>query len=356
MPIIASGIEAAMISIRKTITDLDESRQQRDLAFDCYLAAIRNTAHYAIELEDSITSPHRRHLASLAEEVAKAADCSAGDLVTGKVLPAEVLDESRATFRGLLRDYRDKASQYLSELREQLASTARALQQIVESLAQTDGDHDRRMRSAIGDLRQAAESPEGEPLRVRIVQSVDTIQQSLEEARREQRITVAQFQTEITMLHKRIHMLETAASVDALTKLFTRREMEDRIRKPPAAAFSLLLIKVNGFRAAELNFSAEVAAELTSAFSRRLRNSLPEDAVIGRWSEEEFIALTHLPRQAAVNLATHIAEHLSGPYACLLNGRTVRPALELRVGTVDSAGDSPEHVLQKIAAVLTGQA
>ena len=58
---------------------------------------------------------------------------------------------------------------------------------------------------------------------------MDTIQQSIEQARREHQITVSQFKTEIRMLHKRIDMLETAACVDALTKMFTRREMEDRI-------------------------------------------------------------------------------------------------------------------------------
>jgi len=330
-----------MISIRKSITELEEFRQQRELAFDCYLAAIRNTAHYAVELDGSITDPYRGYLTALAEEVAKAAP--------------EALNESRATFRGLLRDYRDKASHYLAELREQLAGTARALQQIVESLAQTEGDNELRMRAALASLRQAAQSPEGEPLRAVVCAAVDHIQQSLEQARREHQMTVCEFQTEIRMLHKRIDMLESAASVDALTKLFTRREMEDRVRKAPAHGFCLLLIKVNGFRLAELNFNREVAAELTSAFSRRLRNSLPENAAIGRWSEEEFIALTQLPRQEGVNLAKHIADHLAGSYACLLGGKTVHPALELRVGTVDSAGDSPDRILQRITEILTGK-
>ncbi len=138
-----------MISIRKTISDLDEYRQQRDLAFDCYLAAIRNTAHYAIELDDGITAPHRKYLTALAEEVTGATPAS--------------LEESRGTFRGLLRDYRDKASHYLAELREQLAGTTRALQQIVESLVHSDGDHEIRMRSALATLRRVVESPEAHP-------------------------------------------------------------------------------------------------------------------------------------------------------------------------------------------------
>jgi diguanylate cyclase (GGDEF)-like protein len=330
-----------MISIRKTISDLDEYRQQRDLAFDCYLAAIRNTAHYAIELDDAITAPHRKYLAALAEEVADAAPAS--------------LDESRVTFRELLRDYRDKASHYVAELREQLACTARALHQIVESLTRAEGDHAVRLRSGLATLRRAAESPVAEPLRATLVSVADTIQQSIEQARQEHEVAIAQFQVEIRILHKRIDTLESAASIDALTKLFTRREMEERIRSAPPGPFCLLLIKVTGFRRAELEFNHEVAAELASAFSRRLRNSLPEGALNGRWGEEEFIAITQLARPEAVSLATHIADHLSGSYACLRAGKTVHPSLELRVGVVDSANDNPDRILHRITEILAGR-
>ena len=101
-----------MISIEESTTELEQCRLTRDSAIECYAVAIRNVAHYAIELEDEITSPHRKYLGALASEVKKAT-------------PA-VLAESRATFRGLLRDYRDKAAAYLHNLREQLASTARS--------------------------------------------------------------------------------------------------------------------------------------------------------------------------------------------------------------------------------------
>lgn len=329
-----------MISIRKTITELDEYRQGRDAAFDCYLTAIRNTAHYTIELEDAISAPHRRYLTALADEVSAAGN--------------DGLLASRATFRGLLRDYRDKAAHYIAELRDQLANTAGALQEIAESLAVTGGDHDARVRSALSEVRQIAQAPEAAPLRGILSSAVDTIQQSLEQAKQEHQITVAQFQVEIRMLHKRIDTLESAAALDGLTKLYTRREMEERLKVNPQP-FCLLLIRVTGFRLAELNFNAEVAAELAGAFSRRLRNSLPESAVIGRWSEEEFIAITQLPRPQAVSLATRIADHLAGSYSCLSAGKTVNPSLQLRIGVVDSSGDSPDRILHRITEILTGK-
>ena len=46
------------------------------------------------------------------------------------------LEESRATLRGLLRDYRDKTSHYLNILRGDLNAAALALEEILDSLGQ----------------------------------------------------------------------------------------------------------------------------------------------------------------------------------------------------------------------------
>ena len=102
-----------MISIQSSLTELERSHQIRAAVLDCYVLAIKNIAHYAVELDEELTGPHRKYLETLATEVA-----------TGT---SEAVSDSRATLRGLLRDYRDKASQYLANLRDELAGTARAL-------------------------------------------------------------------------------------------------------------------------------------------------------------------------------------------------------------------------------------
>ena len=327
-----------MISIRKTMSELEQYHHQRDLVLDCYLSAIRNAAHYAVELDDSITAPHREYLTAVADDVAARG--------------TEVLDESRATLRGLFRDYRDKAARYLNQLREELASTARALQQIVNTLAETDGNHESRLRTAVATLRAIAQSPEGTPLRKPILTATDTIQETLEEIRRQHQVTVSQFLVEIQMLHKRIDTLENAAAIDAVTRLFTRREIEERIRAQSDGTFCVLLIKVTGFRLSEVYFNREVAEELAGAFTRRLRNCLPDQSAIGRWGEEEFVALVSLSRAEAVALGRHLAEQLAGSYACLRGGKTVRPTLEMRVGAVDSTGETADSILNRIREVL----
>ena len=186
-----------MISIRDSVNDLERCHEVRDLALDCYRSAIKNIAHYAIPLEEEITTTHKEYLAAVVTS-----------LDTPTPSPA-ALQESRATLRGLLRDYRDRTAQYLQGLREELSGTARALREIMDGLGQAEGDHDVQLRNALLLLR-------GVPLqdvdrtRETIQGAAKTIEVSLDQVRKQHQLTIAQFLVEVRMLHKRIDSLESA--------------------------------------------------------------------------------------------------------------------------------------------------
>src|SRR3974377_934567 len=127
-----------MISIQSSLTELERSHQLRAAVLDCYVLAIKNVAHYAVELDEELTTCHRKYLTSLADEV------SAGT--------PEALADSGPTLRGLLRDYRDKAAQFMGTLRDELSVTARTLEEVLDSLGHADGDHENNLRAAIAKL------------------------------------------------------------------------------------------------------------------------------------------------------------------------------------------------------------
>ena len=57
-----------MISIGQSVADLDRSDRLRQMTFDCYVTAIKDAAHYAIDLEEATTGPYRQHLEALAAD------------------------------------------------------------------------------------------------------------------------------------------------------------------------------------------------------------------------------------------------------------------------------------------------
>jgi len=326
-----------MISISNSLSELERYHQDRAVVLDCYIAAIKNLAQYTIDLSPEITDRHRTHLGALATEL------SSGT--------REALEDSRATLRGLLREYRDRAVQYLSGLRDELSARAKALEEIMSCLAQADGDHETRLRAALHTLRSIPPGG-GDPSPV-IRAAVDAIEQSVDQMRKQYQFTESQFQMEIRMLHKRIDVLESSAALDSLTQLYNRQDMEQRIREA-RPRYCLLLVKVTGFRRAEVQFRPEVATELAAAFSKRLKNTLPPDTVIGRWSREEFIAILQLRKPEVMAIAKRIGEQLGGAYSCLLNGKAVRATIALSVAVVEATEETAPNVLNHVAAFLNG--
>jgi GGDEF domain-containing protein len=327
-----------MISIKNSVSELDRAHELRSVLLDSYLQAIKAAAHYSIELDDEITGPHRRYLEALADSIASG--------------QSEALFESRATFRGLLRDYQGKAARFLQQLRDELAGMACALQETLESLAQSDGNHAAQLKRTVVGLRETPESDDGSALRAKMRSAADSIEVSVEQIRKEHQLAVSQFLVEIRMLHTRIDALEAAAAVDMVTGIFNRTEMEERIRSATAGGFHLLLFRVRGLTHAEMRFGAQAGAELSGAFIKRLKNSLPQNAKLGRWSTEEFIALVPEPKDRA---AAWVTDHLSGTYTCLQEGKTVRPTLQVNVGIADSLAREPaELTLERVRKFLTG--
>jgi len=241
-------------------------------------------------------------------------------------------------------------------LRDELAGTARTLQEILESLSQADGDHETNLRAALGKLRQIAATPGSAALGTVISTAADSIENSLEQLRQQHQLTTSQFLVEIRMLHKRIDTLEAAASTNEGSRFATREELAERIRATPAGQYCLLLVGARGLRRAEVQFGKEVGEALAGAFAKRLRNSLPTSAVIARWGHEEFAAMITANKAEAMASAKWITEHLSGAYSCLIAGRAVRPVLQITVGVIDTAAhDVAERIIQRIGLFLVGQ-
>jgi GGDEF domain-containing protein len=320
-----------MLSIRNHINEMERIAVERDTAVECYRGTINNMAHYAVEVDEQTTSQYRRYVTALADGL-----CCAS------------LRESSSTLRALLRDYKAKATEYLKSIRDQMASTASALEAVMEALAQTDGDSESRMSNALGRLRELAQDPAAASIREPLLAATNGVGQAVEDMRKQHQSYAAQFKTEIHMLHQRIAQLESAVTIDSVTQLLTRGEIEGHIQALDPCDATLLLLTTSGLRLAEARYSGGVAAELAGAFAKRLRNMLPANAVIGRWSNEEFVAILNTPASDVIKLAKTLGEQLSGMYTCLLEGKVVRPELQVRLTVVEPAGGGPERLLARI--------
>jgi GGDEF domain-containing protein len=315
-----------MISIQESIAELEREHRERRLVAECYSAAIQNAAEYAIELEPAITDPYRKELMEVAQQVSA---CGTPEL-----------EETKRAVRSLFRSYRDSAAMYLNHLHSDLADTVKAFQGLVESLAEADDDHEKHMRSALSTLREVSRSLTGSPAGKMLDGAADNIERSFQQLQKQHQLTIAQFVTETRLLHTRIDQLEQAAAVDGLTNVFSRAELEERL-SANGGQFTILLVKAGNLRACEKKYSAEVCAQVASAFAQRLCNGLPTRNVTGRWAYEQFLSILPTSEAEAMATAKWASNYLSGSYVCRHAGKSAVPQLTVTTAILTSAPGEP---------------
>src|SRR5436190_15583864 len=278
-----------MVSIRDSLTELEKLHALQSSVLDNYLSVLRDVEQYPVEIDEEITPAFRRHMAAIVVQL------------TGQC-NLESMGATRSVVRNELRDYRDRAAGVLNNLRRDLSEKVGALEAIVQAMASADGDHEERLQNAIVNLQKLAATAEAEPVRAALIDASHHIDASVEEIKRQNSLTIGQLMVEIKTLHKRIESLEMAGRKDVITGLTARIEMESLISAEieQHGAFSLLLLRICNLPLVQRQFGVAIRSDAVAAFANRISGGLPENAVVGRWSEDRFLALLRIDTSAAM--------------------------------------------------------
>jgi diguanylate cyclase (GGDEF)-like protein len=335
-----------MVSIRQSLTELEQRLQLQRITLDCYKAAVECAAHYAVDLDPTLTPPHREHMDALASEI-------------GQARGETVLVECQSRLRNLMRDYRDKAAEYLGALHEDLAAKAASLQQIFDAMAMGDGEHELRMNGCIRRLRETAAGQAAAAVRTELAEVAGALDEALRESKRQHQLTVAQFLVEIQMLHKRIATLQSAASVDAITQLATRSELESAIAVALSAGapICVMQLRLRNLAIIHRQYGEAIRDATVRAFAKRLRTCLTPTDLAGRWSSEEFAVVRPLTKREAMDMLRSIIEHVNGVYVCMEDGQPIRPALQVDVTLHEAGlGEKADRLIHRLDAFKVDRA
>ena len=178
----------------------------------------------------------------------------------------------------------------------------------------------------------------------------DSLERNLEQIRRQHQFTISQLQTELRLLHSRIDSLQAAAITDDVCKLSSRRFMAEYLGAMPPEGACLLVLKMRGLADARARFGQAIADDVVGTFGRRLRNTVPKETVVGRWSEQDFLAIVPGGKANSGPLVKRVAEHLSMPYACMMKGKVVRVPLDVTAECLClPANATPEQIQERVA-------
>jgi diguanylate cyclase len=324
------------------LTDLEQVEglfQAASGAFGEVLGAVRE---HAVEVEPRLTKEHRERLASIIRLAEEAGSPEAiGDAVT--------------VVRSELRGYQEAANRHLRGLEEQLSGTVNALRQVMESLATGSEDQQDRLKTEMERLKGLMRVDDLNALRSGLGSSLNGLAGCIDHIQRQNQLVVAQLRDEIRTLHSRVETAERAAAIDPVTGVMNRHEIETAIQREveSSSPFCLIFTWVKNLKLLQRQYGRKVADDLTVAASRRFADAVESRGVVGRWSDDELIAIVRIQKGEAIRFCKDLPPQLKGPHECSHQGRTLHLLLQVSAGVVEARiGERAERLLDRADTLM----
>lgn len=342
-----------MISIRKSVDDLSrlEELEKREALSgtirDCYALAIHSAAHYAVEVDAGLAVDLRNNLKTL-EEQSRAAG-SAGQLRS-----------IQSSVRGELREYRDRSAEQLQKMRKEIENATAAMTVFAETVSSNGENHEQEVISQLQSLESSSQSSNLAEIRTGVSATILGIQSSVQQIKRSNQLVVAQLQDEIRVLHLQIEQERKALFTDRASGAWNRQKIDihlDNLLRQNQP-FSLLLVWIRNLKRVESQYSRTVVEGTLAAMISRFATITPDEAVIGRWSEDQFVAVLDMPPGHAIPLSAEASRKLSGGYAIQENGLSQKLTLQVTAGVIDRSANSDaatfRQKLDQLAGAISG--
>jgi len=331
-----------LISTLKSATELDRPDDLRRAVTECYTLAIRSVSQYAVEIDPNQIAEFRLHLKDIEQQWFAAQG-------------VEELQQVQASFRGELREYHDQTREQLARLRKELEGAAAAMASFAGEIASHGADHENELKSELERLEHVSASDDLHEIRGGIRTALGEIAVSLDQMCRGNQLIVAQLQDEIRVLHQEFQAERRALFTDQSSGAWTRQKLDLKIHEllRQDDRFSIVAIAVRNFPQVKLDYSRTVLEVTLKALLMRLRGTLGPDTLVGRWNEQEFVAILDLQPDTLAAIAGALAKKLCGPYSAQENGFAHSVLLDVATGALEyPARSDPASFMLKLERTM----
>jgi diguanylate cyclase (GGDEF)-like protein len=174
----------------------------------------------------------------------------------------------------------------VKEILTELAKTA-------DFIGKRDHRYTRQFNEITGHLEAIAQLDDLSKVKASILHSAGELRGCVERMAKEGADSIAHLHESLAMHRVELERAQELASLDPLTGLFNRREVEARIARRVAAgsAFCLVVIDLDRFKAINDQHGHLVGDEILRQVAKELRLVSREDDIIGRWGGDEFVMI-----------------------------------------------------------------
>jgi diguanylate cyclase (GGDEF)-like protein len=333
---------ARMISLKKTLSELDQLASLYRVCLECYLAAVGDMEKHAVEVDRVEAARHRETLRLIGTQIASGPDSSS-------------LQTARTALHDELRQYGRRASAAIREKENDVRQILTMLAEAAATMTDRSDRYTAQYRGLADELEVVSALDNLSSIRIRLAQSVSHLKSCVDSMARENRTSAGELQEELMVFRQRLARAEIEAATDVLTGLANRREAERRIKSRITAGKStcVMLFDLDGFKNINDRYGHGVGDLVLKAFANRLAGQYRSDDLVCRWGGDEFLVVLNKVLPDAVGRATEVASRMCGRYSLQSERGTLDVDVSASVGVAQhQPGETGEDLFARADALL----
>jgi diguanylate cyclase (GGDEF)-like protein len=259
----------------------------------------------------------------------------------------EELQESRITLHEILQGFSRGARLQNQALARDLNQTLTMVTRTEDTSAGRNVQYVERLVDFVDRLESAVRAADLPRLAAQTAELRD-FSQSIE---LDSRDDFARLRQKMTDIQRRLHEVELLATLDPLTGVANRRDMDRELaaRIQGGQEFCVLLFDLNGFKEINDRFGHLNGDHVLKQLAARLSGQVRSRDYVCRWGGDEFVAILACDLTIAESRSAQIAERLNGPYLVMGNGHETRVDVTVTVGLAQYCeGESPEQLFHRV--------
>ncbi len=274
--------------------------------------------------------------------------------LTVEATPA-VISDTEQRVKDELQQWSTNAFSYLNQKVGEIKEIMLFMARTVEATSERDQRYAGNLREltvclqAVGDLDDLTE------VRRALGKSANDLRDCVDRMTRESRESVARLRTELSTYQCRLEEAEKLASLDSLTGLVNRRDVERQIahRIGNAQEFCVILLDLNGFKQINDRYGHPAGDDILKQFSKELRSFFRSADTVGRWGGDEFLVIVDCsPKDAEVRME-RLREWVFGEYPVQGIDGTRRVRVSAAAGLAAwKTGESAAELLARADAAM----
>jgi diguanylate cyclase (GGDEF)-like protein len=260
-----------------------------------------------------------------------------------------VVAETREMAKEALTAWSTGTSEYIKEKAAEVKDLMLTVVKTAESLGDRDQRYAARFNRFSAQLEAIATLEDISRIRISLTESAADLKAGVSQMAEENQSAVAALRQELAVYQTRLDEAEQRASLDPLTGLVNRREVEKQVRRriDQKRAFCMMMFDLNNFKQVNDQHGHLAGDEVLKLFSTELRGAIRSTDVAGRWGGDEFLVILDCGLVEAKNQVGRIKEWVFGNYTVKREPTPLRVHVEAAVGLIAS---KPDETLEEMLA------